>query len=186
MEYRKYESQGFGTPSGKVELFSSIFAAFGLEPLPVYREPVESPEGNPELANKYPLILMATGKFMPFYHSELRQIPSAIRERPDPVTDIHPKTAQDLGIADDDWVWIETMRGRIRQKAHLTDEVHPAMIRVQHGWWVPAMPGGEPSLHGVWESNSNVLCPVGAEYCNPEVGGWPHTGLLCKVTRELR
>ncbi len=181
IEYRKYERDGFGTPSGKVELLSSIFAAFELEPLPVYREPPESPEGNPDLAKKYPLIMMATGKFMPFYHSELRQIKSAIREQPDPLVDIHPNTAQELRISDDEWVWIETLRGKIRQKARLTDEVHPAMVRVQHGWWFPAKPDGEPSLHGIWESNSNVLCPVDAEYCNPEVGGWPHTGLLCRV-----
>jgi anaerobic selenocysteine-containing dehydrogenase len=181
VKYRKYESQGFGTPSGKVEIYSSIFAGFGLEPLPVYREPVESPEGNPELAREYPLILMATGKFMPFYHSEMRQLPSAVQEQPDPVTDIHPQTAQELGISDNDWIWIETPRGKIRQKARLTDEVHPAMVRVQHGWWFPDQPAAEPFLHGIWESTSNVLCPVSAEYCNPEVGGWPHTGLLCKV-----
>ena len=180
-EFRKYESQGFGTPSGKVELLSSIFARFGLEPLPVYREPIESPADNPGLAGEYPFILMATGKFMPFYHSEMRQIASAIGKHPDPLTDIHPKTARELGIADGDWIWIETPRGKIRQRALLTDEVHPAMLRVQHGWWFPAEPGAEPSLHGVWKSNANVLCPVDPEYCNPEVGGWPHTALLCKV-----
>jgi thiosulfate reductase/polysulfide reductase chain A len=183
-EYRKYESQGFGTPSGKVELFSSIFTRFGLKPIPVYREPIESPEGNPELAKEYPLILMATGKFMPFYHSELRQIQSAIRDHPDPVTDINPETARKLGVSDGDWIWIETLRGRIKQRARLTDEVHSAMVRVQHGWWFPDMPGAKPSLHGVWESNSNVLCPVDAEYCNAEVGGWPHTALLCKVYKQ--
>jgi thiosulfate reductase/polysulfide reductase chain A len=183
-EYRKYESQGFGTPSGKVELFSSIFTRFGLKPIPVYREPIESPEGNPELAKEYPLILMATGKFMPFYHSELRQIQSAIRDHPDPVTDINPETARKLGVSDGDWIWIETLRGRIKQRARLTDEVHSAMVRVQHGWWFPDMPGAKPSLHGVWESNSNVLCPVDAEYCNVEVGGWPHTALLCKVYKQ--
>jgi thiosulfate reductase / polysulfide reductase chain A len=180
-KFRKFENQGFGTPSGKVEIYSSIFARFGLEPLPVYREPVESPVSNPELAKDYPLILIATGKFMPFYHSELRQIQSAIQEQPYPIADIHPKTAQELGISDDAWIWIETVRGKIKQKAHLTDEVHPAMLRVQHGWWFPDKPAAEPSLHGIWESSSNVLCPVGAEYCNPEVGGWPHTALLCKA-----
>lgn len=179
--FRKFESQGFGTPSGKVEIYSSIFASFGLEPLPVYREPVESPEGSPELARDYPLILIATGKFMPFYHSEMRQIRSAIQAQPDPIADIHPKTAGELNISDNDWVWIETPRGRIKQRAHLTDAVHPAMMRAQHGWWLPGEPAAEPSLYGIWESNSNVLCPVGAEYCNPEVGGWPHTALLCRV-----
>jgi anaerobic selenocysteine-containing dehydrogenase len=180
-KFRKYESQGFGTPSGKVEIFSSIFARFGLEPLPVYREPVESPVGNPQLAKDYPLILVATGKFMPFYHSELRQIPSAIKEQPYPVADIHPKTAHELGIIESDWIWVETLRGRIRQKAHLTDSVHAAMLRLQHGWWFPDRPAEDPFLHGIWESNANVLCPVSAEYCNPEVGGWPHTALLCKA-----
>ncbi len=181
IKYRKYENQGFGTPSGKVEIHASIFARFGLEPLPVYREPVESPASNPQLAEQYPLILMATGKFMPFYHSELRQIQSAIREQPDPVADIHPKTAAELSISDRDWIWIETRRGKIKQRARLTEEVHPAMLRAQHGWWFPGRPAAEPSLHGIWESNSNVLCPIDPEYCNPEVGGWPHTALLCKV-----
>jgi thiosulfate reductase/polysulfide reductase chain A len=183
-EYRKYESQGFGTPSGKVELFSSIFTRFGLKPIPVYREMVESPEGDPELAKEYPLILIATGKFMPFYHSELRQIPSAIGKNPDPITDIHPNTAMELGISNGDWIWIETPRGKIKQRARLTDEVHPAMLRVQHGWWFPDMPAAEPSLHGIWQSNSNVLCPIGAEYCNVEVGGCPHTALLCRVYKQ--
>jgi anaerobic selenocysteine-containing dehydrogenase len=183
LQFRKYEKDGFGTPSGKVEIYSSIFEGFGLEPLPVYREPVESPEGSPELAGEYPLILIATGGFMPFYHSELRQIHSAIQAQPDPVADIHPETAGKLSISDNDWVWIETPRGKIKQRVRLTDAVHPAMLRAQYGWWFPEKPGAEPSLHGVWESSANILCPIGAEHCNPEVGGWPHTGLLCKAYR---
>jgi thiosulfate reductase/polysulfide reductase chain A len=180
-KYRKYETQGFGTPSGKVEIYSSIFVSFGLEPLPVYREPVESPEGSPELAQDYPLILIANGRFMPFYHSEMRQLPSAIQGQPDPIADIHPATALKLGIAEGDWVCIETVRGKIKQRARLTDEVHPAMLKAQYGWWFPDRPVED--LHGLWESNSNILCPVDAEYCNPEIGGWPHTALLCRVFR---
>lgn len=180
-EYRKYEKHGFGTPSGKVEIYSNIFERLGLDPLPSYKEPPESPVSAPGLAKDYPLILIATGKFMPMYHSELRQIPSAIKLHPDPITDIHPETAEGLGVADGDWVWIETVRGRIKQRARLCDEVHPAMVRVQHGWWFPQMPGEEPFLHGLWESNVNVLCPVDREYCNVEIGGWPHTALLCKI-----
>mgnify|MGYP000203285874 CR=1 FL=1 len=52
MEYRKYEKgklrpdgkPGFNTPTGKVELYSTIMEAMGLEPLPSYKEPVESPK----------------------------------------------------------------------------------------------------------------------------------------------
>jgi anaerobic selenocysteine-containing dehydrogenase len=184
-EYQKYKSKGFGTPSGKVEIYSSIFEKLGLEPLPNYKEPPESPISAPELAKDYPFILIATGNFMPMYHSELRQIPSAVKLRPEPLTDIHPQTAKSLGITDGEWVWIETLRGKIKQRVRLCDEVHPSMIRVQHGWWFPQMPGEEPSLHGLWESNANVLCPVDSEYCNVEIGGWPHTALLCNVYKSI-
>ena len=181
IEYRKYEKHGFGTPSGKVEIYSSIFERLDYDPVPSYKEPPETPVSAPKIAKDYPMILIASGKFMPMYHSELRQIPSAIKLHPDPITDIHPETATRLGIAEGDWVWIETPKGKIKQRARLSDEVHPAMVRVQHGWWFPQMPGEEPSLHGLWESNINVLCPIDPEYCNVEVGGWPHTALLCKV-----
>ncbi|MFQ6062656.1 MAG: molybdopterin-dependent oxidoreductase, partial [Methanosarcinales archaeon] len=180
-EYQKYEKYGFGTPSGKVELYSSIFEKLGYDPLPEYREPPESPIQSPELAKQYPLILITGGRFMPMYHSEMRQIPSARKLHPDPLTDIHPETASRLGISEGDWVWIETPRGRIKQRARLSEKVHPATVHVQHGWWFPEMHFWEPSLHGLWESNANILCPDDPEYCNPEVGGWPHTALLCKV-----
>jgi len=182
-EYRKYEKHGFGTVSGKVEIYSGVFESMGLDPLPGYIEPPESPISAPELAKEYPLILMATGKFMPMYHSELRQIPSAVKAVPEPVTDVHPETAGKAGIGDGDLIWIETLRGKIKQRARITDEVHPGMVRVQHGWWFPDMPGADPSLHGLWESNSNILCPVDRESCNVEVGGWPHTALLCRISK---
>jgi len=182
-ECRKYEREGFGTPSGKVEIYSSIFEKLGLDPLPSYKEPPESPMSDPDLAKDYPLIMIASGNFMPMYHSELRQISSAIKQRPDPLTDIHPQTAKSLGIADGDWVWIETLRGKIKQRARLSDEVHPSVVRVQHGWWFPETSGEAPSLHGLWESNANVLCPVDPEYCNVEIGGWPHSALLCRINK---
>lgn len=53
-------------------------------------------------------------------------------------------------------------------------EVHPSMVSVQHGWWFPEKPGQDPELHGLWDSNANVLTPMGEEFCSPEVGGWPY------------
>ena len=53
---------------------------------------------------------------MPQFHSEHRHIGYGMREQhPNPLMDIHPDTAQELGIADGDWVWIEginTLHGR--------------------------------------------------------------------------
>jgi anaerobic selenocysteine-containing dehydrogenase len=36
-----------------------------------------------------------------------------------PTVQINPETAGKLGIADGDWVWIESPRGKVRQKARL-------------------------------------------------------------------
>jgi hypothetical protein len=58
------------------------------------------------------------------------------------------------------------------------------MVDVQHGWWFPERSGAEPDLFGVPESNANMLCPDEAKFCSPEIGGWPHTALLCRVERE--
>jgi len=51
----------------------------------------------------------------------------------------------------------------------------------QHGWWYPEEEGAEPSLHGVWKSNCNVLTDDDPDICNPISGGWPLRTLLCKV-----
>ena len=55
--YRKYEKDGFNTPSRKVELFSSRMESHGYEPLPTFTECGDSPAHNPRLAEKYPLYL---------------------------------------------------------------------------------------------------------------------------------
>ena len=46
--WRKYEEQGFATPSGKVELVPSLFAKLGVDPSPVYTgRPTASPTPTP-------------------------------------------------------------------------------------------------------------------------------------------
>jgi thiosulfate reductase / polysulfide reductase chain A len=181
--FRAYEQYGFGTPSGKVELRSSTFEALGAEPLPVYREPPESPVSAPKLLQEYPLVLITGSRFMPMYHSEQRQIKAARKRMPDPQVSLHPATAKALGVAEGDWVKIITPHGTIRQRAHLTDSIHPRMADAQHGWWFPERPAAEPELFGVMESNANVLCPDGPEFCSPEIGSWPYTALLCRIER---
>lgn len=182
-EERKYEKLGFGTPTGKVELYSTIFEKLGYDPLPKYFEPYESPVSSPDLAKIYPLILITGSRHQPFYHSEFRQIESLRRQHPDPIVQINPKTASELGIEDGDWVWIETPRGRIKQKCQLFDGIDPEVVNAQHGWWFPEMHGEEPFLRGVWESNINVVTNDDPDQCNKLNGGWPLRALLCKIYR---
>jgi thiosulfate reductase / polysulfide reductase chain A len=175
--YGKYQKSGFKTPSGKVEIYSSIMEKLGYDPLPYYEEPPESPISAPSVAKDYPLILTTGGRVQCFFNSEHRQIHLLRRVHPDPLVEIHPQTARDLGIEDGEWVWIETARGRIRQKAKLTCGIDPRVVHVEHAWWFPEKLGPE---YGVWESNANILTNNGPPY-DPAMGTYQLKGLLCKV-----
>lgn len=94
---------------------------------------------------------------------------------------IHPDTARGLGINEGDWEWIETRRGKVRNKAALFDGIRPYTVHAEHGWWLPELPGEEPWLHGVWEVNANVLLDDDPDICNPLTGGFPLKTALCKV-----
>jgi anaerobic selenocysteine-containing dehydrogenase len=173
---------GFATPSGKIELYSNVLKELGYDPLPLYEEPPESPIRTPDIAKDYPLILTTGGRFRPQFHSENRQLGMGMREQhPDPLMDIHPNTARSLGIADGDWAYIETRRGVIKQKARLTKGIHPKVVNVESHWWFPEQPAQEPWLHGLWQSNANVLTMDDPDACDPLTGGWPVRALLCKV-----
>ncbi len=180
-KYRKYEKTGFGTPTGKVELASTVMEKLGYDPLPRHEEPMESTVRQPKLAKEYPLILITGGRFVPFFHSEHRQVDSLRRKHPYPITQIHPKTAKKLGINDGDWVWIETQRGRIMQKCQYYEDIEPRIVHAQHDWWYPELPGEEPWLHGVWISNANVLTDDNPEELDEAMGSWQLKTCLCKV-----
>ncbi|MFC1824710.1 molybdopterin-dependent oxidoreductase [Thermodesulfobacteriota bacterium] len=178
MRYKKYEEEGFATTSGKFELSCSKLDALGYDPLPYYREPPESPYSSPELFEDYPLIISSGSRTQAYFHSEGRQIESLRRLNPDPLLEIHPAAAKALGIEEGDWVWIETPRGRIKQRAKLTESVHPGTVHAQHGWWFPEK---GPPEYGYTESNVN--CLTGGMPYDPHTGSESWRSFLCKIYR---
>jgi anaerobic selenocysteine-containing dehydrogenase len=175
---------GFATRSGKFELYSNLLEELGYDPLPYYEEPPESPVRTPETAAEYPLILIDGGRFLPQFQSEHRQFGMGLREQhPDPLLQIHPETAAELGLRESDWARIETPRGAIVMKTQLTTGIDPRVVHAEHNWWFPEQPGAEPSLHGLWQSNVNVLTTDDLDACDQVTGSWPGRALLCRVTR---
>jgi hypothetical protein len=71
-------------------------------------------------------------------------------------------------------------RGRIRQKARLTDGIDPRVIHTPHGWWFPEQAGPD---HGLWQSNANVLTRNGPPY-DPAMGTYQLRALLCRIYKE--
>ncbi len=175
--YRKYEREGFRTPSGKVELYSSKLKELGLEPLPVYNEPKETPFGSPEIAEEYPLIL-TNYKSPFFYHASHRNIPSLRKLSPEPTVELNPVTATKLGLEEADMVYIESIRGRIKQRLKLNQDIDPRVVMAAYGWWFPEE--GYDRLFEWEEANLNVLTSNEPPY-DPAMGSVNLRGILCRV-----
>ena len=180
LKTRQYEQDGFRTPTGKVEIYSTIFEKHGYDPLPYYTEPPESPVASPELMKDYPYILFTGGRNIEYYHSAGQQVEVLRKRRPDPEIDLHPDAAQKESLEAGDWVWLETpqVKGeRVSFKVRITDGVDPRTIHAQHSWWYPEKPGPD---HGCFESNISVVL-TDDEPREPICGSTNLRATLCRI-----
>jgi len=162
--YKKYEKSGFSTPSGKIEITSTILKEAGFDGLPIYRAPQYfDPALNPL---SYPLILNTGSRLPMFIHSEMHNVPWCQALRKDPLLDMNPSDALERGIHQDDWIWLETPRGKIRVRANLTETVLPGVVHM---------------FHGIQEADVNLL--IEPDYLDP-ISGFPgFKSLRCQVKR---
>ncbi len=185
--YRKFEKgmlrwdgeNGFNTVTGKVEFYSTLFEAWGEDPLPYYEEPRYSQISRPEWAEMYPLMLTTGARKFTSFHSEHRQLKTMREIDPWPVIEINPETAAQLGIKEGDWMAVENLFGMAKGVANVTPIIDPRVVHMTHGWWYPEQDGEEPNLFGVWKSNCNQLVP------HFETGilgfGGPFKSVMCKA-----
>jgi anaerobic selenocysteine-containing dehydrogenase len=106
----------------------------GHDPIPTFHEPLESPVSRPDLAEKYPLVYTTGARSRAYVHSEYRNIRKLRRLCPEPLVEIHPETAKNLGIDNGDKVMVESPTGRIRIKANVTEDILPGVVCIQMGW----------------------------------------------------
>ncbi|MBN1228105.1 MAG: molybdopterin-dependent oxidoreductase [Deltaproteobacteria bacterium] len=133
-DYKSYKKRGFFTPSGKVELYCDRYKTIGVDPLPYYIEPTESPISDPDLAKEYPVMLITGARSLYFYHSQFRHVPKLRIANPEPKAEIHPALASKYGIRDGEFMIIETRRGKLEIKANVTQDISPHIVSIPHGW----------------------------------------------------
>jgi anaerobic selenocysteine-containing dehydrogenase len=183
-EYRKHEKgllrsdgkPGFNTPSGKVELVSSMLQKYGYDGLPVYVEPTEGPLGSPELYKKYPLVLNTGARLQSAFRSQHLNIPGLLKLQPKPQVLVHPADAEARGISDGGRVWVESPRGKVGVWAKVTDAVMTGQVELNVG-------GGSPIQAEEWrEANANFV--TDPENRDP-ISGFPvYKALLCDVKKR--
>lgn len=177
-EYERYKNGKFQfkTPSGKVELYSTVLEKFGYDPLP-------RPVPPPETTREFPLLLMGGKKSLEYVHTTGRQISLLRKRNPDPTLEMSPELAQELGVGGGDWVWVETIyfgkKERVRFKARPVDGFPRQVVAVEHGWWFPEK--REP-LHGGFESNVNTVIPN--DVFDPISGSTHLRSIPCRVYKD--
>jgi anaerobic selenocysteine-containing dehydrogenase len=161
-QYRKYEEDGFNTPSGKVEIYAERLKDLGLDSSPIRKDFLEQDEPSDE----FPLFLTTGGNLLCYTHWQYRYIPKLRKMSPEPVFDIHPDTAFLYGLSEGDVAEVRSKYGRIQLKAHLTQKIRPDTIHITQGWE---------------EANVNIL--TGTEKPDP-ISGFPNLkSLKCSVRK---
>lgn len=182
---------GFYTPTGKVEIWSTVMESYGLEStyehydyslddcMPIAREPYVSPLTEPEKFEGDDVFNCTTGRRNPVYfHSEHRQLPWCREQWPVPRIEMNPDDAARLGLEQGDWVWIENENGKIREVVDLYYGIAPGVVNLEHTWWYPEI---DDVGHG-WE-HSAVNKLVYKDYNDPFCGS---SSLRCYDVRVYK
>jgi assimilatory nitrate reductase catalytic subunit len=97
-----------------------------------YRPPAE------EVDATYPIIL-TTGRVVSHYLSgtQTRRIGPLVEQYPQPRVELHPQLAERLGIADSDWVTVESRRGSCTLRAAVVRTIRPDTVFIPYHWAGP-------------------------------------------------
>lgn len=150
---------GFGTPSGKVELKSSMAAGGNfvlpvfrqgsnemqdgspVDPLPAFTPPRESALGNAALAKKYPLSMLSP-KNHTFLNSEYANLNRQLEQAGPQHILIHPSDASARSIAEGQTVHVENGRGIFQAQARITTDIREGVVVAPMGYWMASSQGG--------------------------------------------
>ena len=82
---------------------------------------------------EYPLIL-TTGRVVSMFLSgnQTRRIGPLVDQYPEPLVEMHPSLARRLGVADRDWVTVESRRGHVVLRAQVVATIRPDTVFVPY------------------------------------------------------
>ena len=135
-----YAEGNFPTPSGKCEFFSARLGEMGIDPLPTYTPPLELPETAPELAARFPLVLISSPRHY-FLNSTFVNIES-LRKNAEPECVLHAADAERRGIAAGARVVVFNARGEFTAVARVGDQVREGVVWAPSIWWAKLSPDG--------------------------------------------
>jgi anaerobic selenocysteine-containing dehydrogenase len=155
--FAPFSDGGFRTPSGKCEFYSESLERAGLDPLPAFIPPRESPESSPELAARYPLQLLSPPANS-FLNTTFSHLPSFLKSEREPFIQLNEEDAARRQINDGEPVRVWNDRGECRLVARISDRVKPGVAVALSIWWNKLSPGHT----NVNQTVSQELTDIGA------------------------
>lgn len=159
-EYAPFAEGGFSTPSGKCELFSEQMENAGLDPLPAFTPPRESPRSSPELAAKYPIQLLSPAANS-FLNSSFSNLDSFLKSEGVPAIELNSEDALARGIEHGEMVRVFNSRGQCVLRATISSRVKPGLAVALSTWWNKLSPNGA----NVNRTTSQELTDLGGGAC---------------------
>ncbi|HEX7938708.1 MAG TPA: molybdopterin-dependent oxidoreductase, partial [Gemmatimonadaceae bacterium] len=132
--YVPYATGGFSTPSGKCEFYSERLKEMGLDPVPTYIPPYESPERDPMLMKRFPLTLISSPAHQ-FLNSTFVNIGALQRAAREPECLLHPADAERRGIAPGMRVAVHNDRGAFTAVARVEATIKEGVAWAPSIWW---------------------------------------------------
>ena len=154
-----------------------------LPRLPEYFGPPEGLFETPELAEEYPLIFSDVHAYHLCVHSYFVGVPWLREMQPYPWAKINPATAKRYGIADGDWMRIESPHGWVVMVAEYFEGVPPEVVMARRGWWQKCDELGLPG-YGSFDGGSepSILYNTDKRYRDPFHSAMPKQTLV-KIER---
>jgi anaerobic selenocysteine-containing dehydrogenase len=148
-------ARGFPSPSGRLEFYSERAAAAGLDPVPTYTPPCEAVPGDPDLARRHPLALVAPAG-PHFLNTEFANLP-VLRDRAGPQRVlVNPADAAARGLAGGDVARVFNDRGEYLAVVEVSDRVPPGLVGGAKGHWPKLNPGGTSIAATVMERDADM------------------------------
>ncbi len=141
--------RGFRTSSRRIDVYGDCYitlartgkpyardpdvppATKDYDPLPYYAAPAENP--NNEIGKEYPLV-MTNGRIPFYHHGTLRNNPYLREKYPVPEVWVNPIDATKYKVAQGDWAWIESKRGKIRGLVRVTEGIPVGVVYMERFW----------------------------------------------------
>ena len=126
-DWARFNINPIGTPSGKIEIYSERFAEAGLDPLPVFVEPMPVPDG------QYRLLY---GRSPVHTFARTHNNPVLMEMHSENEVWLSTTEARRLGVAQGDYVYLEG-DGGVREgpvRAFVTERIRNDCVFIVHGF----------------------------------------------------